>query len=269
MRDKKLDIFRGMTMIYIVGVIHGLYWLKLFNFSLKWLILFEMPIIFFIMGASFSLCPKKLSINYIIKRLFRCLIPFLFYSLVVLILNFIYNPTLLRNNWTAFIKFIFDPVLRYNKILFLHGHLWFIPIYVIFIPIIPVMYFYFYKNIKKISYKMLLVLTLVLFLFSLDILEWHNIIITGNYYLRNMLVYGIYIYFGFEYLNQKVNKKYCIINIFVSLVIMLLLKKFYNLDMQRNKFPPNFMFLLFTFIWFNILLIFNKLLLNIYTSIDI
>lgn len=77
MRDKELDIFRGITMMYIVGVIHGVYWLNLFTFKFKDLLLFEMAIIFFIMGASFSLNPKKLSISLILKRLLRCIIPFI------------------------------------------------------------------------------------------------------------------------------------------------------------------------------------------------
>lgn len=192
-----------------------------------------------------------------------------YYSIFVLFLNVIYNPQLLKKEWIVFFNFLFDPILKYSVVPFLNWHLWFIPIYIIFIPFIPIIYFYCYKNIKKDEYKNLILVIFALFLFFLDFLEWHKISIKGNYYIRNILMYGFYIYLGFEYKKKKITKKDCFINIFYTLFLILNLKKFYVFNMQINKFPPKFLFLLFTFAWFNILQIFNSVLLNIYNRINV
>ena len=52
MRDRQLDILRGFTMIHIVCVIHVLWFFGLAREPLFSFLLFEMPAIFFIAGAS-------------------------------------------------------------------------------------------------------------------------------------------------------------------------------------------------------------------------
>ena len=52
MRDRQLDILRGFTMIHIVCVIHVLWYFGLAREPLFSFLLFEMPAIFFIAGAS-------------------------------------------------------------------------------------------------------------------------------------------------------------------------------------------------------------------------
>ena len=61
MRDTQLDIYRALAMIYIICVIHVVYWLGIGNELITSIILFEMPVIFFITGASFSLQTKEKS----------------------------------------------------------------------------------------------------------------------------------------------------------------------------------------------------------------
>ena len=53
-RDKQLDLYRGLSMIYVVCFIHVIYWLKIGSEPILSLMLFEMPLIFFISGASLS-----------------------------------------------------------------------------------------------------------------------------------------------------------------------------------------------------------------------
>lgn len=46
-------------MMYIVGVIHTIYWLPVTENVFKSLLLFEMPVVFFITGASYTLSNPK------------------------------------------------------------------------------------------------------------------------------------------------------------------------------------------------------------------
>lgn len=58
-RDSQLDLYRALIMIYIVCWIHGIYWFDTANDVVKSISLFEMPIIFFIAGASQKLSKPK------------------------------------------------------------------------------------------------------------------------------------------------------------------------------------------------------------------
>lgn len=64
-RDKQLDLYRGLSMIYVVCFTHVIYWLKIGMEPLLSIMLFEMPIIFFISGASlsFNKKPRKNTVN--------------------------------------------------------------------------------------------------------------------------------------------------------------------------------------------------------------
>ncbi|MDR2511322.1 MAG: acyltransferase [Bacteroidales bacterium] len=57
MRNEKLDIFRGLAMIWVI-LTHCLYWLGYFS-SIKSFLLIEMPLFFFISGASNGMSNKK------------------------------------------------------------------------------------------------------------------------------------------------------------------------------------------------------------------
>lgn len=57
-RDLQLDGYRGIVMIYIVCVIHVVNWLDYNIEPYNSFMLFEMPIIFFISGASLTFSLK-------------------------------------------------------------------------------------------------------------------------------------------------------------------------------------------------------------------
>ena len=47
-RDQSLDVARGAIMLYIVGLIHGVWWFNIFGLQRYGdLLLFEMPAVFF------------------------------------------------------------------------------------------------------------------------------------------------------------------------------------------------------------------------------
>ena len=82
-------VFAVLTILYIVCVIHTIYWNSLFNDILQSLILFEMPVIFFIAGASQYVANKNYStIENIKNRAKRILLPYYVFLLSVIILYY-------------------------------------------------------------------------------------------------------------------------------------------------------------------------------------
>ena len=83
-RDARLDTYRAMIMIYTVCVIHTTYWFAVGTEPLLSAMLFEMPVIFFIAGASQAVTEKKRNIIQTIinrsKRILLSLYIFLFFT---------------------------------------------------------------------------------------------------------------------------------------------------------------------------------------------
>ena len=76
-RDIQLDIYRALTMVYIVCVIHVVYWFGVFDEPVRSILLFEMPVIFFISGASYGVKHRIREVRSIVKnRVKRVLLPF-------------------------------------------------------------------------------------------------------------------------------------------------------------------------------------------------
>lgn len=81
-RDHQLDVYRALMMIYVPCVIHVLYWLQKGNSVINSLLLFEMPVIFYISGAPMCITGKKRSMRgTITNRVTRVLLPYYFYIL--------------------------------------------------------------------------------------------------------------------------------------------------------------------------------------------
>ncbi|MGL4998539.1 MAG: acyltransferase family protein [Cetobacterium sp.] len=264
MRNKELDFIRGLTMIYIVGVIHTLYWSGLVQYKFKSLFLIEMIFIFFIMGASFSYSPKIFSIKYFLTRFFRCMTPFWIYNIFTFILH-LFSNKIDNFDMINILKNILDPRMSYNKIPFLNWHIWFIPVYILMIPIIPEIY-KIYESKKEERYSVFFVpIILGISIFLLDVFK------LGNYYLRNLLFYSIFVYFGFFYkewqTKNNIKKHYS--SIFICGILLVLLYKQYGIDMQKNKFPPNFMFLIYNFFIFNILILSKRNIFKVINKIKI
>lgn len=74
-RDLQLDGYRGIVMIYIVCVIHVVNWLDYNIEPYNSFMLFEMPIIFFISGASLTFSGDKNFWQNLNNRLWRILVP--------------------------------------------------------------------------------------------------------------------------------------------------------------------------------------------------
>lgn len=83
-RDIQLDMYRGLSMLYVVCFIHVLYWLKIGEQPFMSVVLFEMPVIFFISGASLSYNKNPRPIIKTLKsRFYRLLLPNYIYAAVM------------------------------------------------------------------------------------------------------------------------------------------------------------------------------------------
>lgn len=95
MRDTNLDIYRALIMIYILCVIHVGYWLNYIDEPVRSLILFEMPMIFFISGAALSVTTKRHSFNkMIIGRFTRIAVPYYVYIIICTAIAFVLSQFL-------------------------------------------------------------------------------------------------------------------------------------------------------------------------------
>ena len=86
-RDIQLDMYRGLSMLYVVCFIHVLYWLNIGDQPFMSLVFFEMPVIFFISGASLSFNKDPRPIMMTLKcRFYRILLPYYKYAMVMVVI---------------------------------------------------------------------------------------------------------------------------------------------------------------------------------------
>lgn len=238
-RDIQLDCYRSLTMMYIVCVIHTSFWFYLdFHFD-KSLMLFEMPVIFFIAGASQSYKKEFHLKETIINRTKRVLLPY--YIFLFFLIAWFYACTLLNINFegkkidltqltvTDIIKLLATG--GSEKIPYL-GYTWFISCYMIISCSLPIQ-----KTImKKIPATIYAAICFLLFaiccLFKIHSPE--NI-------LENILCYNVFYISGFLFykrLNVKQIVSVAILPVTISAYLLLNGKMF-------QKFPPDMFFLLY------------------------
>ena len=251
MRDEKLDIYRGLIMIYIVGVIHTLFWFPNTNNVLKTLFLFEMPVVFFITGASYSLSNKKDYLSYIVSRIPRILIPYFIFSLFVVFLQYV--ATILGTTISYAPNFLYNTLNPFKipsvELKFVTWHLWFMPVYLYMIPFIPIMFIVFDK--LKGIFKFIPFIIFAIIVFYMEGFDIHKNI-------KSIVFYSFWIYAGFFYTKFKDIKISKVLNIsftILSFLVLVILVKSdrYVLNMSTNKFPPNFIFLVFNLTAFSFL----------------
>lgn len=111
-RDYQLDIYRALSMIYVVCVIHVLYWLKLGCEPWISVILFEMPVIFFVSGASLSFNKNPRSVLSTLKsRFLRVMLPYYIYAIMMVLVVVVVS--VICKLWYSEIEHVFgSEVLR-------------------------------------------------------------------------------------------------------------------------------------------------------------
>lgn len=225
-RDTNLDLYRGATMMYIVGFIHVIgYWINPYKSNLLSLSLFVMPMIFYISGASYALSRPKPYGQYLIGRIKRIIIPLLVYIGIHTLYNTIKGeiaPQEMIQAATRFIYEIFTDQCHEN------GHLWYITPYFIIAMLLPLMHHLSHRINQYGAYALLLA-TMV-----------------GLYFYPNyVLCYGVSTFAGLYYMRNKPYKSIVTLLLFVAgMALWIAQGRVWNI--QINKFPTTLMYLSYT-----------------------
>lgn len=215
-RDIQLDMYRGLVMIYILCVIHVAYWLGLAGEPWRSIILFEMPLIFFISGASVSVASRKHDVRGTAwSRFKRVLLPYYSYIFYSVILVFVASVL-----WYAVRGGAFDAGLSPGRLVralvprdevlnvpYMY-HLWFIIPYLIISCAFP----FFRSAVDRMSRTVV-----VAILLSSCVL----VQLTDSEILKEMVVYNFFFVIG--YLFYRRIKTRNIVGTFVASVLLLVI----------------------------------------------
>lgn len=266
-RDNQLDIYRGISMIYVVCFIHVLFWFHIGKEPYISIALIEMPVIFYISGASLSLSNGNKNLcETFMNRFKRVIFPYYIYAFVVLMLIAFF--TLIRSGLFScydyycrldFIdKYYFD-ITAYTlndvvNVLFcvnipqspFSTHLWFI------LPYMIIYCSFVFQSIilKKIDRWPYAVFCLILCVVTQ--------LLTDNIIIREVVFYNVFFIFGYLFYRQ-ISEKLIVVAGLVFLLSIILYIKFGGMftSMQSHKFPPDMLFVGYglTFICFISLLL--------------
>ena len=255
-RDMQLDMYRGLSMLYVVCFIHVLYWLKIGDQPFMSLVLFEMPVIFFISGASLSFNKDPRPIMKTLKsRFYRILLPYYIYAMVMVVI--VAALSIIWYYWYPNIEQIFGTKVA-SKYMFdirdytWHDiasilktsnvpqspcvwHLWFILPYLVLSCTFDIQK----RILQKVNGGGYLCLCIMLFI-AADL--WP---LTGL--LRTILFYNIFMVMGFCYYKNCKEQMVTLTGI-VSAAVVLIMVNIFHVDfcpMQSHKFPPDTLFLFY------------------------
>lgn len=255
-RDVQLDMYRGLSILYVVCFIHVLYWLNIGKQPFMSMILFEMPVIFFISGASLSFSKNPRPVKKTLKsRFYRLLLPYYIYAAVMVVIvaalsviwniwypdiemvfgtkaasKYMFNIT--EYTWSDFVAIIKTTDIPQSPYIW---HLWFIKPYLLLSCTFDVQK----KILLNVNRGGYLCICTLMFI-SADIF-------TSSELLRTLLFYNIFMVMGFCYY-KDCKEHIVMLTGFVSAVFVLLLIYVFHIDfcpMQSHKFPPDTLFLFY------------------------
>ena len=181
---------------------------------------------------------KKTVLGFYHSRFQRILIPYWIYAINCILITFILKN---QENYFSFeIPTIFSPVTQVPYLLYA---IWFVPVYLYVILLFPLLKWYYEQFDNRIRlYLPFAVFVILLLLFSYI-----------SQLAQTVCFYSFWIYLGLFYRKMNVNTiKYkqkiagCII-FCVLLVLAFVWHDHKYANMQYNKFPPNVVFLVYTF----------------------
>jgi hypothetical protein len=265
MRDERVDNLRALAMIWVIFN-HCIYHLGFFaenhlqDIARSWLLV-GTPLFYFVTGASNALASNKRPLNFYVSRFQRILVPYWIYGFIVVVLNccFYFDFNFFKGllSW-------FNPFgSTYSNITFSNWSVWFVPVYLLVITVIPL--FKWYKN--KVRSKIASLFPAIILAIIVLALNFY----TGNskilFYTSMFALYGFWSYIGL-FFNELFCKKRKISALFIivpAFAVIIILHLFFgqSLNIQDNKFPPNFIFLLYTLVVLGILYIFSGFILKI------
>lgn len=266
-RNQTIDVVRGLLMLYIVFIIHGLFWAGLLPKIARSPFLFEMPLIFMISGYALNLAEAnkkgkeqpsgfKQYLKFMLARLSRILLPYFAYAVTCIIIYFIYNKFDSQSTWqlAQIVAAWLNPFVYGSNYSFdyLNGHLWFIPPFLLVTAVLPLAI-----KLKSPVHVPLWIFmagaTTAVYLLSLcDFPE--------RFLLKSVFFYLLWAVFGYQIATLGIRAykteylKIAIISIASLLIIFSLDSDARILNMQNNKFPPNAIFFIFSCLWASIFL---------------
>ena len=228
-------------MMYIVCIIHLVYWLGFGEEPLKSLILIEMPIIFFISGASLSQSKSNKGFTETLKnRTKRVILPYYIYAAAMLaiiaILTLCGNPfgmdiTAYSYRDIAKVLLCMDiPQSRYC------WHIWFIQPYMI----LSCTFFIHQKILQRVNSTLYLAINILLFILVQALTE--------NQLTRHIFCYNIFMLAGYIYY-KRINKRKILSILSATLVYLIVTTCIAGVSftpMQSHKFPADVVFLCYT-----------------------
>lgn len=234
-RDFQLDNYRALVMIYILCVIHVAYWLGALSEPLRSIILFEMPVIFFISGAALNVSKKRRSLIAVTSnRAKRVLAPYYVYALVCIVVFTLHYYFIDTNNDSLTRVYLNALYPRDNSVPIPYAyHLWFV------IPYLIVCCTFCFQ--QKITDKINPYLYLITLLVTCIIAQ----IVTNNNIIRSVVFYNFFFMAGYLLYKRISHKVIILITITTIPIFVTLFLISGGGVMQRHKFPPDILFLSF------------------------
>lgn len=247
-RDKTIDRLRGFAMLWVI-VVHVLYWGNFFTNEyvnlLKSFCLFEMPLFFFVAGASSSFSKDTGYFTYVCKRFQRILIPYWVFAVICATLSILKYALEGTMDFLAGVRVLSSWMLPIDRqitsVSYLTWALWFVPVYLCIALMLPAL-----KAVKKVSHANKTIFALMGGVFSVTCvlkLGW----------VQNIAFYAFWTYAGLFYkeikcaVQQKGTRKYFVyISAAGAVAIGVLYFAGCSLNMQSNKFLPNMIFFAFS-----------------------
>lgn len=250
-RDEQLDLYRGLIMVFIVCFTHVAFWLKSASEPFTSIILFEMPVIFFISGAALQISnPKRGIIQTIGNRAQRILLPYYIYAIIivcgVVVAEKFFHLGIIKDSLSTIYN-IWYPDSSSIPIPFTN-HLWFIVPYLIVCCL--------FSLERSICDKINRYAFMSILLASCIVAQiW---IERGLY--RNIIYYNFFMMSGYLFY-KKISLTGIIYIASISLAVFITLYNFqWKGAMQIHKFPPDMVFLSFGIFSLSVLsLIFSKI----------
>lgn len=237
-RDTRLDVYRALVMIYILCVVHVGYWLDALGQPIASLILFEMPVIFFISGAAISVSGKHQSLpSIVVNRVKRVLAPYYVLAAAVcifalLIICCVPGHEMFKQKLLATMPKAIWPTDDSLPVPYT-WHLWFVTPYLI----ISCMFCFYQKLADKSNRYIFLCILLGICALTQ--------VLTNNMLIRNVIFYNFFFAAGYLCYKRLNIKQMACIGIGALLLATTLYECCWKGAMQLHKFPPDMLFTLY------------------------
>lgn len=254
-RDAGIDVARGLLMAYVIIIIHGMFWLRLVPQPQSSWVLFEMPLIFMVSGAAYYYGQIKWGgsvgagarayVGYLLSRGVRILAPYFVYAIVCAIIVI----SVRHLDAVQTFRFWLDPYLNGfgHSFMYLSAHLWFVSPFLCVTALLP-----FFARLPAWTKAPLWVWAIVgaLIILAIDAFKLPSLRL-----VEMVVFYGLWALFGFGLVAapRRFSTRDFVVLLVLALAVLtatlVLLPETVSINMQRNKFPPNAVFFVFSCVW--------------------